>query len=77
MRTTRRPPRPLSPAQKLRVAFELADAAVEMMKARIRREHPVLSSWERAALLVRWVQTRPGAEWGDGEGRPVPWHGAR
>lgn len=58
---------------KLRVAFDLFEAGLEMMRARLRRELPDASDEEIARRLRAWLQTRPGAEFGDAEGRPAQW----
>jgi hypothetical protein len=44
-----------------------------MRRAQIQRERPEASEAEIEGLLVAWLQTRPGAEHGDGWGRPIPW----
>ena len=67
------PERALTPAQKLRIACELHDAAVEMVQATLRREHPDADDAEQERRLIEWLQMRPGAEQGDGVGRVVPW----
>jgi hypothetical protein len=58
--------RPLRPEQKLRLALDLFGSGVELMRQRLRREHPELALPE----IAEWVSTRPGAEHGDAEGRP-------
>jgi Rv0078B-related antitoxin len=60
-------------ARRLRLAFDLFQAGEEMMRQRLRREHPGLSELEIEVRLVEWLHTRPGAEFGDAPGRPVPW----
>jgi hypothetical protein len=62
--------RPLRPEQKLRLALDLFGSGVELMRQRLRREHPELALPEIERLLAEWVSTRPGAEHGDAEGRP-------
>ena len=61
--------RPLRPDQKLRLAFELFDAGVSLMRQKLRREHPELPAERIDQLLAEWLSTRPGAEHGDGVGR--------
>ncbi len=61
------------PARRLEVALELADLAVELVEARVRRENPQLSDREVAAVVLRWQRTRPGAEHGDALGVPTCW----
>jgi hypothetical protein len=60
-------------ARRLQVAFDLFRSGEDMMRQKLRREYPDLSAWEIEARLVEWLQTRPGAEFGDALGRPVPW----
>jgi hypothetical protein len=60
-------------ARRLRLAFDLYQTGEEMMRQRLRREHPNLSPAEIEALVVKWLVERPGAEFGDALGRPVPW----
>jgi hypothetical protein len=43
------------------------------VRARLEREHPDASSAEISRLLDSWLASRPGAEHGDGVGRPVAW----
>lgn len=67
----------LSPAEKFRVACDLSDAAARLVRARFRRENPAATDDEIAALVQEWLETRPGAEAGDGVGRAVAWPRAR
>lgn len=60
----------LSPAEKLRVALDLCEAGIEIMRQTLRRRHPGETDAEIAARLRAWLQTRPGAEHGDAPGRP-------
>ena len=57
-------------ATRMRQAFDLFDAGVSMMRARLRREHPDAADDEIDRLIRVWLRTRPGAEFGDAEGRP-------
>lgn len=61
-----------SAKQKMRTALELGDLAVRMMRQNLRRRSPGASDEEIEAALQTWVRTRPGAEHGDCDGRPVP-----
>ena len=65
------------PARRLQTAFDLFDLGVAMMAQRIRREAPDASDEEVRQRLRVWLQSRPGAEHGDGEGRPGTWPRAR
>lgn len=60
-----------TPAQRLEQALELADLAEEMMRLKLRRDHPAASEEEIEHLLDEWFLDRPGAEHGDAEGIPV------
>lgn len=55
--------------RRLRQTFDLFDAGVSMMRARLRREHPDAGDREIDALVRAWLRTRPGAEHGDAPGR--------
>jgi Rv0078B-related antitoxin len=65
--------RATTPAEKLRIALDLADLAQRMMLQRLRRLHPHETESEVLDRLQRWMRTRPGAEHGDCEGRLIPW----
>jgi Rv0078B-related antitoxin len=60
-------------AARLRLAFELFEAGVAMMLAKLRREHPEWTPAQVESRLVEWLRERPGAEHGDAEGRPGHW----
>jgi hypothetical protein len=60
-------------AARLRTALDLCELGESIRRAQLRREHPDATDEEIEALLVAWLQTRPGAEHGDAWGRPVPW----
>lgn len=62
--------RPLDPAAKMRLACELFEAGRDMMRQKLRREHPDLDDAAIERKLAEWVSTRPGAEHGDSVGRP-------
>lgn len=64
---------PETPAERLRVAFELHDLAVKMLRQRYRREHAGATEAEVEAAVAEWHSRRPGAEFGDAEGLPIPW----
>lgn len=61
----------LSPSEKLVVALDLAEVGYEMMHENLRRRHPDASDDEIQRLLTEWLHDRPGAEHGDGVGRPA------
>ena len=58
-------------AIRLRTAFDLCELGESMRRAQRRREHPDATDEEIEALLVAWLETRPGAEHGDGWGRAI------
>jgi len=64
-------------AERLRTAFDLCDLGVSIRRAQLRRKHPDATDEEIEALLVAWLQTRPGAEHGDAWGRPICWPPSR
>ena len=57
-------------AAKLRTALDLHEAGVQMMRENLRRKFPESSADRIEEMLVAWLQTRPGAEHGDGVGIP-------
>lgn len=58
-------------AARLRLAIELFEDGVELMRQNVRRRHPDADDEEIERRLVAWLHTRPGAEHGDCPGRPV------
>lgn len=67
----------LTPAEKIRIAFDLFDAGVDMMRQSLRRRHPEESPEEIQRRLQEWLYTRPGAELGDGPQPSQPQSGSR
>lgn len=61
----------VKPSDKMRTALELSDLAGRVQRQNLRRRHPGASPEELDAMLRQWVRTRPGAEYGDCEGRPI------
>ena len=59
-------------AEKLRLALDLAEPGLDVMRERLRRESPDAGSQEIERRLLAWLRERPGAEEGDGVGRPAP-----
>ena len=55
----------------MRCALDLFEAGLDLQRQNLRRRHPAASEEEIDALLEAWLQHRPGAEHGDGEGRPA------
>ena len=64
-------------AIRLRTAFDLCEMGESMRRAQLRREHPDATDEVIEALLVAWLETRPGAEDGDGWGRAISWPPSR
>ncbi len=62
-----------TPAQRLRTALDLFEFGTDMMRQTLRRKSPNATEAEIQARLVAWLQERPGAELGDGVGRPAYW----
>lgn len=60
-------------AARLRTALELQRTGIAMMRQNLRRRFPSESEAEIGRRLSAWLQERPGAEFGDGVGRPVSW----
>ncbi len=58
--------------KRLQVALELFETAQLIMRQNLRRRHPELDQAEIERRLIEWRHHRPGAEHGDGVGRPVP-----
>lgn len=53
--------------------MDLCDLAPELVRQRLRREHPLASEPEILAGLRTFYAFRPGAEHGDGCGQPSNW----
>ena len=64
-------------AARLRAAFDLCELGESIRRAQLRRENPDATDGEIEALLVAWLHSRPGAEHGDGWGRPISWPPSR
>ena len=64
-------------AARLRTALDLCALGESMKVAQLRREHPDATDEAIEAMLVAWLETRPGAEHGDAWGRPISWPPSR
>lgn len=64
-------------AERLRVAFDLFESGIALMRQNLRRRHPGASDEEIESMLGEWLEERPGAEHGDAEGTPGSWPRAR
>lgn len=60
-------------SRRFRTALGMFQAGVDLMRQNLRRADPSASDPEIRARVGAWLRARPGAEWGDGEGRLVPW----
>jgi Rv0078B-related antitoxin len=52
-------------------SLSLYDSALLMTRERLRRERPHASEIEIDRLVAAWIHEHPGAEDGDGVGRPI------
>ena len=60
-----------TPLQRVRAVFDLYETAELIMRQNLRRRYPLATGDEIEVLLERWRRNRPGAQYGDGVGRPV------
>jgi hypothetical protein len=60
-------------AERFGLALDLYAVGEALVRQRICRDHPDLDPVEVEACLVAWLESRPGAEWGDADGRPAQW----
>lgn len=60
-------------AERVRLALDFYEAGEGMMRQQIRRRFPEADPPAVERMLVCWLRTRPGAEHGDGAGRPKGW----
>jgi hypothetical protein len=61
----------ITPSDKLRIALELFENGVAMMRETLRREHPTESVAQIEERLRQWIRHRPGTEEGDCVGRKI------
>jgi len=66
-------PRAETPAERIRIVFELFEFAEAMVRQNWLRRHPGATPEEVDAAVLAWLSDRPGAEFGDCEGRPIEW----
>ena len=59
--------------RKLRLALAMGSEGFEMKRMQLRRRFPKADEAEIDRRFRAWLQDRPGAEHGDGVGRPVTW----
>ena len=58
-----------TPAERLRTALDMFELGEQMMRSRLRRERADMDEEQLEEALRRWLQERPGAEFGDFPGR--------
>ncbi|HXV63147.1 MAG TPA: hypothetical protein VEK15_20780 [Vicinamibacteria bacterium] len=63
----------LTPAERFRIALDLFDDGVRLMRQNLKREHPDASEQQIEERLRAWLRHRPGAEDGDCPGRRLDW----
>jgi hypothetical protein len=63
----------LTPSQKLDLSLDMFAYGCDMMRQSLRRLHPGADDAAIGELLRAWLRDRPGAEHGDGVGRPGSW----
>jgi hypothetical protein len=66
-------PQDAAAAARLRLALDLFATGVDLARQRMRRLHPEWTEGEIDKQIAVWLHERPGAENGDGDGRPVAW----
>jgi len=54
----------------MEIAFDLYQTAEQLMRQNLRRRNPAASEDEIEEGIREWLRRRPGAEHGDGVGRP-------
>ena len=57
--------------ERFRTALDLFELSERMLRQKLRRTHPEASEAEIEAEVRARLRHRPGADHGDGEGRPV------
>lgn len=63
----------LTPSEKFRVALDLFETGVRLMRQNLEREYPDATEEEIDERLKAWLGHRPGAEHGDCPGRRLEW----
>ncbi len=58
---------------RFQATMDLFEAAEEMVRQNALRQNPSASKEELEAAVCEWLNDRPGAEFGDADGHPVPW----
>ena len=60
-------------AERFRTTLALFELGEAMLRQKLRRKHPRASEAEIDLQVRTWLDRRPGAEHGDGVGRPSTW----
>lgn len=60
-------------AERFRTTLALFELGEAMLRQKLKRKYPKASEAEIEARVREWRERRPGAEQGDGVGRPVSW----
>jgi hypothetical protein len=60
-------------AERVRLALDLYEVGESMMREQLHRRFADADPAAVERMLVAWLRTRPGAEHGDGAGRPATW----
>lgn len=59
-----------SPEARLRLALEMSEVGMQMMRTRLRRENPQRGDDEIQSAMESWLRNRPDAPFGDFPGGP-------
>lgn len=62
-----------TPAERFRVALDLFETGVRIMRQNLKRDFPDATEQEIEDRLNAWLRHRPGAEHGDRPGRRLEW----
>lgn len=60
-----------SASDAFRTTLDLFSTGLELMRQNLRRDYPDADDDEIDQRLRQWLHQRPGAAFGDGQGRPV------
>jgi hypothetical protein len=59
--------------ERFRTTMRLHEEGVRLMRQNLRRRYPRAGEVEIERRLAEWLSERPGAEFGDGVGKPGGW----
>lgn len=60
-------------AERFKTTMALFEVGEAMLRQKLRRKYPLATEAEIEGHVQEWLERRPGAEQGDGVGRPVAW----